>query len=525
MENERDAPFLFRFSIPSPPQEVLFISPRETAEESTAAAAAQPAVDPTEPLDNDAALPAFLLLPTEVHNIIAASCPTPSDAISLSRTCRRLYGSIGPSNHYLWYNIRYRTTERIEPNNVPQYSQGQDYYRACLDILCNRVQNSGCQRCLGYDFRMYCPNKYVTNDGETFELLDLYVAKVFHGTWCSRCTREMFQSVTLVQQETPIPNIPSALLTEMREHLAGVAKPGYFVSRSGIAKAAAEQCPNGSYSNFYIHRHPQLETDVREVWPQIFKTLIDLYKRDYRHLHALLPPLQLGKDLKARLKTKLPVLDRSAANQDALLDSLFELGNHYLSTRNSSTATKNIQRLEACSHFLKSFFGQPSDDSDFKMQAPTTVFLVRLACELWTAKMKEMGQWPPIGKSYKLRPSIDGGPKQECKYCTKNKTEKKVEDGSLAKPTLYSPVLHVFHITSQHPEKLTEDWLPVAEQRTETSADVERPQETMDGDKTKATEISKGLKEKEPPKTTRVLAHNRQKPQKRLKGIAVPGFR
>ncbi|KAJ6263827.1 hypothetical protein Dda_2399 [Drechslerella dactyloides] len=489
---EQSGPFLFEFPVPRPSRKNTFVSPKEAAEEPSASLAS--ALASLRLSDKDAVPPPILLLPAEVHHIIASYCSLPSEVISLSRTCHRLYASVGPSNRLLWYNLRYNKTKRIEQNNVPEFSRDDNHYQECLAIMCNRKQKAGCQRCLAYDYRMYNTSKWDKNDDRTSDLVDLYVAKIFHGTWCWKCTREMFDSVALVQQVTPLPEIPSVLLTEIREHSCGHKKPGYFVSRSAIAKAIKEQCPNGSYTNFYVHRYPQLESDMREAKPYILQTVVDIYTKQYKHLHLLFPPSQLGQDLNACLQIKQPPIRKRPLSQDAFLDSVFEIASRYLATKTLAEQTREQERLDACKHFLNIFFGQPSDgDDDYKMWTPTTIFLARMAKDYWLARMKDCGQPVPEARQTWLRPGVEDSPKRKCRFCTIPEAEK--EDGSKVQPHKYSPILMTFHMIYQHPEMLKEDWhqprtrkLTDLENIKEADAAAEKDEETENADKTAGAE-------------------------------------
>ncbi|KAK6352739.1 hypothetical protein TWF696_004742 [Orbilia brochopaga] len=485
---DRSGPFLFEFPIRGLSRQNTFVSPKEAAEEPPATLKSPSTSN--EGSDEDAGLPPILLLPAEVHHIIASSCSLPSEAISLSRTCHRLYASVGPSNSLLWYNIRYGRTERMEENKVPEFSKDEDYYQECLAIMCNRKPKSGCQRCLAYDYRMYNTSKWDKNDDRTSDLVDLYVAKIFHGTWCYKCTREMFDSVTLVQQETPLPEIPSVLLTEIRDVSCGSKKPGYFVSRSAIAKAIKEQCPGGSYTNFYVHRYPQLESDIREAKPYIIQAIVDIYKTQYKHLHLLFSPLQLATDLKACLQIKLPPVRKRSMSQDAFLDSIFDLANRYLSTKNLAEETREQERLDACKHFLNIFFGQPSEDGDYKMWIPTTIFLARIAKDYWLAKMREADGAVAEERHSSwtwLRPGVEDGPKRKCRFCSPVEGPE-AEDGTKPQPPRYSPILTAFHMIYEHPDSLKEDWLPPSSRKPTDLENIKEEDSAAEKDEEAANE-------------------------------------
>ncbi|KAF3911911.1 hypothetical protein ABW21_db0206598 [Orbilia brochopaga] len=466
---DRSGPFVFEFPIRRPSRQNAFVSPKEAVENSPAVLTSTAGES-----NKDAGLPPILLLPAEVHHIIASYCPLPSDAISLSRTCCRLYKSVGPSNSLLWYNFRYGRTARLEENNIPDFSRDGDYYEECLAVMCNREPKSGCQRCLAYDYRMYNTSKWDKNDDRTSDLVEIYVAKIFHGTWCYKCTREMFDSVTLVQQTTPLPDIPSVLLTEIREVSGGSKKPGYFVSRSAIAKAIEEQCPDGRYTNFYVHRYPQLESDIREAKPYIMQKIVEIYKTQYKHLHLLYSSSQLAKDLKTCLQINQPPVRHRTLSQDAFLDAIFEVGSRYLAARDMAEETREKERLDACKHFLAIFFGQPSEDDGHRMWMPTTIFLARIAQDYWLARWRDVPEGVSVIKPSWLRPGVEDGPKRRCRFCSAPEGPEE-ENGTKAPPVRYSPILMTFHMIYEHPDMLKEEWHPL---RIREPTDLENIKET-----------------------------------------------
>ncbi|RVD88918.1 uncharacterized protein DFL_003081 [Arthrobotrys flagrans] len=414
-------------------------------------------------------------LPSELHTLIATYLPLPSLIIHLSWTCRRLYSSLGPTNRLLWYKILFRRLTNIPWNlscpYIPRFAAGEDYYQRCLDIMCNRSGKKACQRCLlvddGYTFG--CTGVAGgKNDEKAWQWVDIFVAGVYGGTWCWDCAKEVYESIAIVNLQTPLPTIPATLHATILSHPCGDPKPGFFVSRAAIAEAIKEQCPNGGYSPFNIHQHA--EPDIREAKPYILKTVIGFYRQYYQHLHVLFDAKELGRGIKGCLEIKKFKMTEGSSVRNEIIDAVFGIAKTYLTSKETEDEEKREEeRLEACKRFLSMFFGIPNttQSKDFKVAVPTTRFLAYIAKRYWLTRMEEMGRNVET-ESGKVTYCVEDKPKKRCGFCVLAS-----EDGDEVKER-YSPVLMVCHIISEHPEKLMEEWPEVPDLESVKKVAVEK---------------------------------------------------
>ncbi|KAK6339934.1 hypothetical protein TWF718_009323 [Orbilia javanica] len=411
-------------------------------------------------------------LPSELHTLIAKHLPLPSVIINLAWTCRRLYASLGPTNRLLWYKILYQRLESLPWNLtcplIPPFSQDENYYQRCLDIMCNRApEKKACQRCL------------IANDGSTasgssvvgtkkeekwVQLVDIYVAKIYSGTWCWDCAKEVYELMAIVNLQTPLPYTPTTLHTTIISHPCGHPKPGFFVSRSAIAAAVKEQCRHGRYTPFNITQHA--EPDIREAKPYVMKTVMSLYRKWYQHLHILFDPKELGRNIKTCFEiTTFRMSDGVAYSRDAwvrdrinvqneLIDAVFGAAKTYLVSKEIEDEEKQEEeRLDACRRFLLMFFGVPNTAGEerFKLPVPTTRFLTYIAKRYWVAKMEELGRYG-VQEGGKFVYFIEEKPKKRCGICVT------ASDHGDQVTEVYSPIMLVFHMISEHPDEMEGGW-------------------------------------------------------------------
>ncbi|EPS40759.1 hypothetical protein H072_5354 [Dactylellina haptotyla CBS 200.50] len=437
-------------------------------------------------------------LPAEIHTLIASYITLPSQIIHLAWTCRRLYASLGPSNSFFWYNILHRRTKETFPSHkIEPYSKDIDYYKKCLDIMCNREQQLGCQRCFVYEKAMYTVYNPKKNDERWTQLVDIYVAKVYHGTWCWVCAKEVFESIAIIQQEDPLPAVPPNLFTEIRHHPCGHLKPGLFASRTAIAAEHKEQCPHGGYSNLNIYQHTQ--PDIREAKPYIMKTVIDLYTTKYKQIHTLYSPSELGKEIKECLHIKKFKMTAQLTRKNQIVDGIFGLARKYLDTKDIEDEEKRSEeRFKACEHFLLLFFGEPDllEKEPHKICFPTTRFLAFLGKQFWLRRMEEMERpTPDASKTISIRYCLDDKPKSRCGFCVKDMEGKEKCEATEKR---YSPVLLIFHMISEHPDRILDDWPELEEHKTpkaekkkedvEASSDEDEESENEEDEETEETE-------------------------------------
>ncbi|KAF3914691.1 hypothetical protein AA313_de0205919 [Arthrobotrys entomopaga] len=465
-------PFSFAFAPPNAKKNIGRISRQPTKiealgiEEEEEVAEEDPATDPA-PIQR---------LPAEIHTLIASFITLPSQIVHLSWTCRKLYSSLGPSNRFFWYTTLHRKTRQLIPpseHEISSFSQETNYYQKCIDIMCNREKEGGCQRCLLYEPTMYNKPGVKKNDEKRTQLVDIYLARVFHGTWCWDCAKEVFEfpppkpAVSIVQQTTPMPFVPPTLLTEIRHHPCGHKKPGFFVSRAGIAAEYERQCPNGAYSKFDFSHDGQ--PDIREAKPYIMKTVMGMYTAKYKHMHVLFPPAELAKEIKECLQIKQFKMSTGLTRKNALIDAAFALAKRYIESKGIEEEVKRDEdRLNACSHFLQTFFGNPNDsekkEEEQKIHFPTTRFIAFLAKQYWVRKMEEMGRHTSEAeKRITIRYCVDENKRSPCGFCVKKDDESQCD----AHVKCYSPVLLVFHMIAEHLERITEDWPEVQVPKSE----------------------------------------------------------
>ncbi|KAK6538358.1 hypothetical protein TWF694_011238 [Orbilia ellipsospora] len=434
-------------------------------------------------------------LPAEIHTLIASFVSVPSQIVHLSWTCRKLYASLGPSNRFFWYTTLHRKTRELVPpsgHEIPSFSQETNYYQKCIDIMCNREKESGCQRCLLYEPTMYNKPGLKKNDEKRTQMVDIYVARIFHGTWCWNCATEVFEctlsdltflgrkrktneapkpAVSIVQQTTPMPFVPPTLLTEIRHHPCGHKKPGFFVSRANIAAEYEKQCPNGAYSKFDFHQDAQ--PDIREAKPYIMKTVMGMYTEKYKHMHVLFPPAELAKEIKECLQIKTFKMSTGLTRKNAIVDAAFALAKTYIECKQVEDEGKRDQdRLNACAHFLQTFFGSPNEPEkeEQKIHFPTTRFIAFLAKQYWVRRMEEMGR--PTSEAEKritIRYCVDENKRSPCGFCVTKDGKSECD----ADVKCYSPVLLVFHMIAEHLDRITEDWPEVQVPKKKKEAKVE----------------------------------------------------
>ncbi|KAK6352122.1 hypothetical protein TWF730_008953 [Orbilia blumenaviensis] len=413
-------------------------------------------------------------LPAEIHTLIASYLPLPSIIIRLAWTCRRLYASLGPTNRLLWHELLYRRRKQENPRaSIPPFSPEENYYQKCLDIMCNRTPKGGCQRCLIFDEGMYVGHGHAVhgitgvrsttakNEEKWSHLVEIYVAKIYCGTWCWDCTKEVYESIAIVKLVTPIPEVPPTLFTEIRQHPCGHRKPGLFVSRAAIAAAIKEQCPNGGYHPFNIDQHA--EPDIREAKPYVMNTILRLYKTNYKHLHILFSPGELGMNIKKCLDIKkFNVAVASATTiQNELVDAVFGVARRYLSSKEIEGADEEEmekERIKSCERFLMMFFGSPNPDGackNFKIRVPTTRFLAFIGKRYWLTRMEEMGRdLSAEPKGNKIKYCVEDKPRKRCGVCVGKCSTGNPES---VRET-YSPVLMVYHMISEHADLMGEEW-------------------------------------------------------------------
>ncbi|KAK6513616.1 hypothetical protein TWF506_008053 [Arthrobotrys conoides] len=409
-------------------------------------------------------------LPSELHTLIANYLPLASTITNLSWTSRRLYSSLGPTNRLLWYKILYRRLSEIPCNLscpfIPPFAKNddEDYYRKCLKIMCNRSGEKACQRCLLVDDGVVgggtgAPGVVGGGGGGKHEekgvqLVDIYVAGVYNGTWCWECAKEVYESTAIINLQTPLPSIPETLYTTIYLNNSTIPKPGYFVSRAAIAEAIKEQCPNGGYIPFNISQHA--EPDIREAKPYILKTVISHYRKWYKHLHILFDPKELGKEMRKSFDIKKFKMNGDSCVQNDLVDAVFGAARRYLESKEIQNDEKRErERMEACKKFLSMFFGVPNttEEKEFKMAVPTTRFLAFITKRFWISKMDEMGKNVSMESTSNSKNCVDDKPKRRCGFCVLA-----AKDGGDLVTEIYSPILMVCHMLSDHSEKMTEEW-------------------------------------------------------------------
>ncbi|KAF3166377.1 hypothetical protein EYR41_010928 [Orbilia oligospora] len=328
--------------------------------------------------------------------------------------------------------------------------------------MCNRSEEKACQRCLLVDDGVVGGGTGAPgvvggggggkNEEKGVQLVDIYVAGVYGGTWCWECAKQVYESTAIINLRTPLPSIPETLLTTIYLNPSSTPKPGFFVSRTAIAEVIKEQCPNGGYTPLNISWHA--EPDIREAKPYVIRNIMILYKKWYQHLHILCSPKELGMEMKKSFDIKKFKMNADSCVQNDLIDAVFGVAGKYLASKEIEDEEKREEeRMEACKKFLSMFFGVPNTtkDVEFKMAVPTTRFLAFIAKRFWIAKMKEVRKGSILDLNGKN--CVDDKPKRRCGYCVL----KAEEEGDLVTQT-YSPILLVCHMLSEHSKMMLENW-------------------------------------------------------------------
>ncbi|KAK6523763.1 hypothetical protein TWF281_001735 [Arthrobotrys megalospora] len=264
-------------------------------------------------------------LPNELHGAISTYL-LPRDIASLSLSCKSLYSSLGPQNQRLWYRLLSRKLYKYgicpQPGQ-PSYKEFDtsgniNYWREACDVFSGRVTHS-CQLCVRVE------------GGSFFRKITYPVDKGVKvmERYCWQCYNEWF--IDLPTFKTYYPEIDilstSVLLGPFAE--SGGLSPADLpvIPIYKAIKRIEEQNPGVPYETIRTPTHRLIANWVyrgrdrqeAERLARAIEFVVNIYKREYRHLQVFLSPGEVHDMLAKSLDDKTKHVSSQPAVSEELV--------------------------------------------------------------------------------------------------------------------------------------------------------------------------------------------------------------